>query len=257
MTESSRGGSNDHPRQPSTSLVPRKSSPPADQGKEYGLATIKGLIGAVPFAGTLLNEIVFEARSRLKQRRLEEFVRELAISLAEVESSRIDRDYLHTEEFSDLAEDVLLRVSRNRSEKKRQHFRNILVGSITGVRAPDFSALFLNLLEEMTDDEIRVYTSYYRTYVVLRKRRSEGKRIDVAAIDYTQKVIMGISTFSYKQIIQSFIRKGLLFDDSHGRLSTPAYAIVEPTELGASFFEWIDPESATKIKEEYAPEAQD
>ncbi|MCC6216131.1 MAG: hypothetical protein IT376_14805 [Polyangiaceae bacterium] len=46
--------------------------------KEYGLAVLKGAIGAIPFVGTAINEILFEARGRLKQARVEEFVRQVA-----------------------------------------------------------------------------------------------------------------------------------------------------------------------------------
>lgn len=44
------------------------------QTKEYGISTLKGMIGAIPFAGTFLNEVAFEARSRIKQERVNRFV---------------------------------------------------------------------------------------------------------------------------------------------------------------------------------------
>lgn len=45
---------------------------------EYSLAALKGLIGAIPYAGTLLNEILFEARSRVKQERVNLFIIEFS-----------------------------------------------------------------------------------------------------------------------------------------------------------------------------------
>ncbi len=47
-----------------------RASPDA-LAREFGLVVINGLIGAIPHAGGLLNEVIFETRSRLKARRLE------------------------------------------------------------------------------------------------------------------------------------------------------------------------------------------
>ena len=41
-------------------------------------SVIRGLVGAIPYVGTALNEAIFDFRSRLKQERLEKFVEELA-----------------------------------------------------------------------------------------------------------------------------------------------------------------------------------
>ena len=239
----------DKPKTTSTELAPLASEPTQmaatsseSYAREYGLGVLKGAIGAIPYAGGLLNEVLFEARSRLKQQWLEKFVGEVAEAMSTLKEEKLDRSFLTSEAFSDLAEDILIRVARNKSDTKRAHFRSILVKGMTGVRPPDFSPLFLSLLEEMTDDELRIYSNYYRTLLVLRKRRSEGKKIQVMALDYNASEIMGLPPLAFRQVLQSFIRKGLIFDDSFGRLDAQAYTIVEPTELGGAFFEWISPE---------------
>src|SRR5215471_13023112 len=99
----------------STELVKKDDRPvakPAEggAGREYALGVIKGAIGAIPFVGTLLNEVAFEARSRVKQRRLEAFFGEVAQSVRELSEAKIDREYLASEEFSDLFEDVATKV---------------------------------------------------------------------------------------------------------------------------------------------------
>src|SRR5258708_4350845 len=74
--------------------------------KEYALAMIKGAIGAIPYAGTLLNEAFFEARSRLKQARLEQFFTGLSAKVAQLDERVIDKAYIQSEEFSDLLGDA-------------------------------------------------------------------------------------------------------------------------------------------------------
>lgn len=190
--------------------------------REYGLAVLKGAIGAIPFAGGLLNEVIFEARSRLKQDRIQMFIAELAEVVGKLGEDKVDKIFLMSEEFSDLADDVLMRVGRNRSKAKRSHFRNILAKGIIGVRPPDLSGLFMNLLEEITDEELRIYENYYRSFLVLRQSRAEGVKIQMTVLDYSKDDIMGLPPLIFKELLQSLIRKGLMFDDSFGRLSTSA-----------------------------------
>ncbi|WP_427339603.1 hypothetical protein [Caloranaerobacter sp. DY30410] len=45
--------------------------------KESGISILKGLIGAIPVVGTALNEAIFECRSRVKQKRVNNFIIEL------------------------------------------------------------------------------------------------------------------------------------------------------------------------------------
>jgi hypothetical protein len=214
--------------------------------QEYGLSVLKGAVGAIPFVGTLLNEVAFEARSRLKQRRLEAFFKEIADALAQLSEDKVDRNYLRSEEFSDLFEDVGNRVSQTRDDRKRVYFRNILVKGILGQSVPDLSAMFIALLHEITVEELSVLKGYALGVKWLRDKRNaarrEGVKREVALmkpVDWSQSTIAGFPALSYREILQSLIRKGLLFDDSAGRLSTPPYTVIEGTDLGAHFYEWI------------------
>lgn len=70
--------------------------------KEYGLSTLKGAIGAIPFAGTLINEVAFEARSRLKQERVNAFVEEFSQYMADHHKKTSDVDNLNSEQIGDV-----------------------------------------------------------------------------------------------------------------------------------------------------------
>src|SRR5258708_23033393 len=126
-----------------------------EMGKQYGLAVVKGAIGAVPYAGTLLNEVLFEARSQLKLARVEEFFKGLSAKVAQLEEEQIDKSYIQSEEFSDFLEDVLVQVARTRDEQKRRRFQLVLVAAMKGHRQPDFSTLFLSILQEITEGVLR------------------------------------------------------------------------------------------------------
>ena len=87
--------------------------------KEIGVSAIKVAIGAIPFAGTALNEVIFEGRGRLKQERINNFILMLQDYMENLSESDIDFNYMKSEEFSDIIESVLIRVSNTRSLEKR------------------------------------------------------------------------------------------------------------------------------------------
>jgi hypothetical protein len=216
--------------------------------REYAISAVKGAIGAIPYVGTLINEVAFEARSRLKQQRLEAFFAEVAREVEHISEEKIDRAYLQSEEFSDLFEDVALKVAQTRDDRKRAYFRTVLLNGIKGKRAPDFSTMFLALLHEITHDELEVLRGYALDVAWLREKRAEARESGhhnpheqalMRPIDWSQDTIGGFSRIAYREIIQSLIRKGLMFDDSAGRLSTSPCTVVEGTDLGARFYEWI------------------
>jgi hypothetical protein len=206
---------------------------------EYGLGLFKGIIGAIPWVGNLLNEMMFEARSRLKQARLNQFFTQVAQDVNSLSEDKLDKDYLRTEEFSDFIEEVCLRVSRERSEEKRTYFRKVLLDAFKGGRQPDFSAAFLNILQEITVEEISVLSGYVWAYHRKAELQARGEKAEAQPVDYSQKEIAGLAPSDYRKVVQSLIRKGLLFDDSYGRWDATPYTFFQATDLGADFYKWL------------------
>ncbi|MBU1065525.1 hypothetical protein KKC74_12085, partial [bacterium] len=94
--------------------------------KEYGLSTLKGLIGAIPFAGTFLNEVAFEARSRIKQERVNRFIEEFSEYVKSITESEKDLNLLNVENVGDVFEEIIISVSRTSAHHKIDVFKKIL-----------------------------------------------------------------------------------------------------------------------------------
>lgn len=94
--------------------------------KEYSISTIKGLIGAVPAVGTFFNEIIFEARSRIKQDRINSFIEELAEYMDDVSESELDLASLDAGDFGDILEEIIISVSKTSAKHKTDIFKRIL-----------------------------------------------------------------------------------------------------------------------------------
>ena len=84
---------------------------------------VRSIFGAIPLFGTALNEATFDLRARLKQERLERFIEDLAKNVHSLETEKVDTAYIHSEEFVDFLEDVLIRATKTRAEEKRKKTR--------------------------------------------------------------------------------------------------------------------------------------
>jgi hypothetical protein len=209
-----------------------------ETAKEYGFASLRGAIGMVPYIGTMLNELLFDARSRLKQERLNAYLEGVAEDVEKLKEEAIDREFLASEKFSDLLEDVLIRVARSNSEQKRAHFRSLLVGAFQGRYDPDFSPMFVALLSEISDAELKVLEQFINYQKKKIELEQEGKKVDLGPIDYGARP-WGFDGAVAKAIVQSLISKGLLSDDSHGRWGGKPFTFVSPSELGGRFLAWL------------------
>jgi len=219
----------------SSELVRGSPTPPS---REVAISVVKSAIAAIPFVGQALNEALFDARSRIKQNRLNAFFQSVATSVAALQESALDRDYITSEEFSDLMEDLTHRVANTRAHEKRERFRRVLLTAMQGRRSPNFEPMYLTILQEITEEELCVLAGFHHVYRERLKRPNED--LGIAPIDYSASEIGGHAPHIYRTLLQSLIRKGLLFDDSHGRLSTDPYVVVEYTDLGMAFYEWLE-----------------
>ena len=61
-------------------------------GDEIANALVKSALGAIPFAGTFLNEAIFDARGRLEQRRINEFVGYLAEDFQKLDENVLKKE---------------------------------------------------------------------------------------------------------------------------------------------------------------------
>ncbi len=211
----------------------------ATVAREYGLSVIKGLVGAVPYAGSLLNEVMFEARSRLKQARLEGFLVGLAARVAQLREEALDMEYMRSPEFSDLVEDVCLRVARSSSQARRDHFQAVLLHAMTGQKEPDFGPLFIDVLTEISEAELAILHQVCDATRWLLSKEQQGVKAELKPYDYSGEPVMGHPPEVFRSIIQSLVRKGLAYDDSFGRFDSRAYTFVRATDLGVRFLAWL------------------
>ncbi len=86
-------------------------------------------LNAVPIAGGVMSDIAGAIISKRQNRRLNQFLVTLAENLKNLES-RVNSDFLQTEDFQDLAEDVFSKAAETRQQEKLDAFRAIFVNTV-------------------------------------------------------------------------------------------------------------------------------
>ena len=210
-------------KQDRSRVVSTTSLPAEAYVKKSTEVVIRGLVGAIPYVGTLLNEAIFEGRARLKQERLEKFVEYLADSLQTVEFDKIDVAYVHSAEFVDFLEDVLVRAAKVRAEEKRKKLAAVLAGRLQHAEGTPFDDRFLDLLIALSDIQVRILAEHLRA---AEKRENTGEDAK-----HRQPSYYNVSESEYPLLIQDLMSKGLfVFAGGFGKV----------TELGQAFIRFLE-----------------
>ena len=86
-------------------------------------------LNAVPLAGGVMSEIAGAIISKRQNRRLNQFLITLADNLKALES-RVNAEFLRTDDFQDLAEDLFSKAAETRQQEKLDAFRAIFVNTV-------------------------------------------------------------------------------------------------------------------------------
>lgn len=209
--------------------------------QESGIGVIKGIIGAVPYFGTMLNEALFDIRSRIKQKRLEDFVQNLDQKLEGIDHRLIDRAIIQSDEFSDFIESVIKKILRIKSKQKMDTFSDILASTMISKNVNDYGMrdIYISILANLSENEMLILEHLYRYSEAAERNKKEGKELEMTRIDYSQPQQMGVNTDEFKICFETLISKGLVFDDSFGRLSTKPRSFIMPTQLAVKLIHFI------------------
>ena len=129
--------------------------------KQYGISTLKGLIGAIPYAGSLLNEVIFEARSRIKQERVSNFIEEFGNYVSQKCDANVKLHELNSEQIGDVFEEILISVSKTSAEHKKEIFKKILLNQLTSNQiGTDETIRFINITNELTHVQYKILLAF-------------------------------------------------------------------------------------------------
>jgi hypothetical protein len=117
------------------------------------------LASFTPYPVSALSNILSGFSDKRKLKRVEEFLKEHSKDLEELKSE-VPIKYMQTEEFEDLLEKTIIKTANELNKEKRKLFRKFLKNSIINSTVKhDEQIRFLNVIEELQIDELRVIKS--------------------------------------------------------------------------------------------------
>lgn len=131
---------------------------------EGGISTLKGLIGAIPFAGTAINEAVFEARGRIKQNRVNNFIEGFAEFLGQFSEDEIQLGQIGKKEFGDFFEELINKVSKTHSKLKIKAFQNLLANQLIEPQEIQYAELLLDIAGNLQEKQIPILRGFSDNY---------------------------------------------------------------------------------------------
>lgn len=132
---------------------------------DIAAAAARGVSGAIPFAGSLIGEIVSSFIPNQKLERVAQFAELLAAQVEAVEAKQILFDArIRTSEGSDLLEEGIVQASRAVSHDRQRRIAAILAAGLTEDELRyDRTRKLLTILESLNDSEILLLLFYSRT----------------------------------------------------------------------------------------------
>ncbi|EIW87737.1 hypothetical protein AGRI_14490 [Alishewanella agri BL06] len=118
------------------------------------VATVKSVLGTVPFAGPLLSELVGNLIPNQRVDRLTNYVKELEARLSRIDREKID-NALRSEEGIDLFEEGFVQASRSLTDERRKYVANVVANGVDDETIEySESKYILKLLQELNEQEI-------------------------------------------------------------------------------------------------------
>ena len=143
--------------------------PLADLTFEEAALDVAGFSATIiPLVGGPIGHLLAGASTERKWRRLRDFVLELDHDLADLEDA-LAAEYVRTEDFEEIMEETLVRVSRERSDRKCRMFRTFSAGDIRsagGTPSYDQKIEFLRDLESVQPAHIELIAALVAETVV-------------------------------------------------------------------------------------------
>lgn len=144
------------------------------------VATAKSVLGAVPFAGPLLSELVGSLIPNQRLDRLAKYVKELEARLSRIDREKID-NALNSDEGIDLFEEGFVQASRSLTDKRRKYVANVVANGIDDETIEySESKYILKLLQELNEQEI-IWLRFFMVHPISGDDEFRKKHINVLA----------------------------------------------------------------------------
>lgn len=168
--------------------------------RQYVLeSSTKALITFIPLIGGAIGPLLSDALADRKEQRINEFLRKLKEDL-DKNKELVNSHFLNKDDFLDIFESTAKKIANERSELKREAFKNILVhGILSGTYTYD-----------EVENQMRILDLLSADHIILLKLLNHPKSFNATNIDIT-KIRSSTYLGLFRQIFPNW-DKDYLFD---------------------------------------------
>lgn len=167
---------------------------------------LRAYIQMIPIVGGSVDLLLTSKWHKISQKRLEIFIEAVTEEFALIEETKVDRQFLETEEFFDLVIKALNLVIKTRSSEKIKLYAKILQGSLTKSNSTFHAEDYLNVLEELTEKELVFAKCFYE----LKSKNEPYLKDDQNDISYTSMSFLNVSKEEAQFFFQRLEKVGLV-----------------------------------------------
>lgn len=227
-------------------LARRESELDETPAVDHALTVALAGLQALPVIGGVIATFIDEYVPRQKRRRLTSFVQDLSARLR-AEADRVDREFVRTEDFSDLLEDVLDAAQQRRNEEKHRYYASAVANSLTPKRPDEVDReKMLEVLNALRTSHLRVIALYMTIEIPDSMLPLQG--------DMEHRIVHGsLPELTHEQV------DGLILDlQTRGVLpllaqsataGDPHQLATQMTPFGRRFARWVEATTAEPITE--------
>lgn len=180
--------------------------------REHLLNIVKAALSTAPFGGGIAS-LMTDYIPSMKEKRLKEFVQEIAADLKRLEN-HIDEKTIQTDEFAFVLERCFRGAAENYQLEKLQAFRGILMNSVIGSDVgSDEQEYYLNLVERLSALHLRIlaFSSNPKSYLLANQITEEQIRGGLST--FMPVAIPGVGIEAIKSAFGDLYQLGFLNTD--------------------------------------------
>lgn len=158
----------------------------------------------MPVAGPIINE-AFDIPSRLSQKRKQKHLELSVKKLEKINENLVDHDFIQSEDFIDLIQAILDKISLKQAAEKADFFANLSVANMLKARpqqSVDWQFRFIQIIADLNESEMNLLKA-------LNEHRAPGEA-SLSGISTP----FGLERTEFDLCFDSLISKGLVFDAS-------------------------------------------
>ena len=201
---------------------------------------VKGLLDGglsfIPFLGSAITSALDTRTSQIYERNSKEFSEEVKSLIGKLDETKIDKQFLESEEFVSLLIETLARNARAHEREKTKLFATIFVNAtILGKSKVSYKEGFLQIIDALSVAHIHIFSCIYEKSLEMTNTDTNRDFI----LDEQIAEVTSINKDTVQAYCAHMMRFGLLYDPTVGRYGHKGPCKYNITAYGNEFAEFL------------------